>query len=144
LTLPCRWPGAELIVAQSLEQIGKNLSINQDAIGQLQIAVIEACINAIEHGRGIDDKVYIGIDVDENQMEVSVESAGGVHHAGNGRTVPGFGRRESGGRGWGIKLIKRFVDQVRFEKTANGTKIVLVKKIEKSADVQKEDTANRE
>ena len=67
---------AELIVAQSLEQIGKNLNLNQDAIGQLQIAVIEACINAIEHGRGMDDKIYVSVAVDGDQTEVSVESAG--------------------------------------------------------------------
>ena len=75
MTLP-KAKEAELIVAQSLEQIGKNLNINQDAIGQLQIAVIEACINAIEHGRGMDDKVYISVAVEEDQLEVSVESAG--------------------------------------------------------------------
>jgi hypothetical protein len=39
--------------------------------------------------------------------------------------------------------MKRFVDDVRFEKTTHGTKIVLVKKIEKAAGIQKENT-NRE
>jgi anti-sigma regulatory factor (Ser/Thr protein kinase) len=51
---------------------------------------------------------------------------------------------KAAGRGWGIKLIRRFVDDVRFEKTALGTKIVLVKKIEKSASKQKENTISHE
>jgi anti-sigma regulatory factor (Ser/Thr protein kinase) len=136
---------AELIVAQSLEQIGKNLTLNQDAIGQLQIAVIEACINAIEHGRGADDKVYVSVAVDEDQMEVSVESAGQEFIIREtGEPFRDQEAEKKTGRGWGIKLMKRFVDHVTFEKTANGTKIVLVKKIEKAAGIKKEDTANRE
>jgi len=136
---------AELIVAQSLEQIGKNLNLNQDSVGQLQIAVIEACINAIEHGRGMDDKVYVSVAVDEDQMEVSVESAGQEFIIQEtGEPYRDHEAEKKAGRGWGIKLIKRFVDHVKFEKTAYGTKIVLVKKIERSAGIHKEDTANRE
>jgi serine/threonine-protein kinase RsbW len=136
---------AELIVAQSLEQIGKNLNINQDAIGQLQIAVIEACINAIEHGRGMDDKVYVSIIAEEDHLEVSVESAGQEFIV--QETGEPFRDQEAAkttGRGWGIKLIKRFVDDVKFEKTTYGTKIVLIKKIEKSASMHQEGTAIRE
>ena len=144
MTLPVA-RDAELVVAQSLEQIGKNLNINQEAIGQLQIAVIEACINAIEHGRGMEDKVYVSIVAEEDHLEVSVESAGQefiIQETGEPYRDQEASKTE--GRGWGIKLIKRFVDQVKFEKTTYGTKIVLVKKIEKSADIHKEDTANRE
>jgi len=136
---------AELIVAQSLEQIGKNLNINQEAIGQLQIAVIEACINAIEHGRGMDDKVYISIAAREDHLEVSVESAGQEFIVQEtGEPYRDQEAAKTTGRGWGIKLIKRFVDHVKFEKTTYGTKIVLIKKIEKSASIHQEDTAIRD
>jgi len=136
---------AELIAAQCLDQIGKNFHLNQDAIGQLQIAVIEACINAMEHGQGIGKKVYVGIIVDGSRIEVSVESAGQefiVQETGE----PVHDQNTGNGpkRGWGLKLIKRFTDEVTFEKTALGTKVVLVKNIEKSAGVPKEDVANRE
>jgi serine/threonine-protein kinase RsbW len=144
MTLP-NSKDAELIVAQSLEQIGKNLNINQDAIGQLQIAVIEACINAIEHGRGMDDKVYISIAAEEDHLEVSVESAGQEFIVQEtGEPYRDQEAAKTTGRGWGIKLIKRFVDQVKFEKTTYGTKIVLIKKIEKSASIHQEDTAIRD
>ncbi|HYA86906.1 MAG TPA: ATP-binding protein [Nitrospirota bacterium] len=136
---------AELIAAQGLEQIGKNLNLNPETIGQLQIAVIEACINAIEYSRGRGDNIYVSVIVDEDQLEVSVESAG-----------PEFIIRETGepfrdqeaakgpGRGWGIKLMKRFVDEIEFEKTALGTKIVLIKKIEKSTGRKKESAISHE
>jgi anti-sigma regulatory factor (Ser/Thr protein kinase) len=48
------------------------------------------------------------------------------------------------GRGWGIKLMKRFADEVRFEKTARGMKTVLIAYLDKSARVQLEDAATHE
>ncbi len=144
MTLPIA-RDAELIAAQSLEQIGKNLNINPDALGQLQIAVIEACINAMEHGKGTEDKVYLSITAEEDHLEVSVESAG--HEFIIQETGEPYREQEAGktaGRGWGLKLIKRFVDDVKFEKTLYGTKIVLFKKIEKSADIHREDMTRRE
>ena len=144
MTLPMA-SEAELIVAQSLEQIGKNLNLYPDAIGQLQIAVIEACINAIEHGRGTDDKVYVSVAIDEGQIEVSVESAGQEFIIQEtGEPYRDHEAENKAGRGWGIKLMKRFVDQVKFEKTTYGTKIVLVKKISKYAGIQREETATNE
>jgi anti-sigma regulatory factor (Ser/Thr protein kinase) len=82
---------------------------------------------------------------DGDRVEVSIESAGREFVV--QETGEPFGDREhakASGRGMGIKMMKRFADEVRFEKTARGTKTVLVKNLSKSAGVQKEDTANRE
>jgi hypothetical protein len=40
--------------------------------------------------------------------------------------------------------MKRYADEVRFEKTSRGTKLVLVKKLAASAGVQTEDRVNHE
>jgi anti-sigma regulatory factor (Ser/Thr protein kinase) len=136
---------AELVAAQGLEQIGKNLNINLEAIGQLQIAVIEACINVIEHGKGLEDKVYVSVAVEDEQIEVSIESAGMefiIQETGEPFRDPDV--EKSAGRGRGLKLIRQFVDQVKFEKTVTGTKVVLIKKIEKSERKQKESAISRE
>ena len=136
---------SELVVAQCLEQIGKNLQLNEDAIGQMQIAVIEACINAIEHGKGMDNKVRIVVAVEMGRLEVSIESAGPEFIV--QETGEPFGDREAAkasGRGWGVKLMKRFADEVVFERTAQGTRTVLIKNLGTSTGARKEDTANRE
>jgi anti-sigma regulatory factor (Ser/Thr protein kinase) len=144
MTLPMA-KEAELIAAQCIDQIGKNFKLNQDAIGQLQIAVIEACINAMEHGRGMGKNVYVSITVDADRMEVSVESAGQEFIVQEtGEPVGDLTAGNAPKRGWGLKLIKRFADEVKFEKTSLGTKVVLVKKIEKSAGIPREDATNRE
>jgi anti-sigma regulatory factor (Ser/Thr protein kinase) len=144
LTIPMT-KESELIAAQCIEQIGKNLHIHEDIIGQLQIAVIEACINAIEHGKGMDDAIFVSVAAEEGRLEVSIESAG-----------PEFITQETGepaserepakepARGWGIKLMKRFADEVRFERTARGTRTVLIKNLGTPAGVPKEGTRNRE
>lgn len=144
LTLPMA-KEAELVAAQCLEQIGKNLSLNQDAIGQLQIAVIEACINAMEHGKGTENKISLSVAVEGERMEVSIESAGREFIAQEtGEPVGDHEVAKAPGRGWGIKLMKRFADDVRFEKTARGTKTILVKNVGKSTNVQKEGSVERE
>ena len=136
---------AELVAAQCLEQIGKNLHMSQEALGQLQIAVIEACINAIEHSRGGEKKIYLSITADGDHVAVSIESSGREFAV--QETGEPIGDREhvkSAGRGLGIKMMRRFADEVRFEKTARGSKTVLIKNLAKAAGVQKEDAANRE
>ncbi len=136
---------AELVAAQCIEQIGKNLHLHEDTIGQMQIAVIEACINAIEHGKGMDDTIAVTIVSERGRLEVSIEHAGPEFIVQETREPAS--ERDAGKepvRGWGIKLMKRFADEVRFERTVRGTKTVLIKKIGTPANAQKEDTTNRE
>ena len=136
---------AELVVAQCLQQIGKNLQLNEDAIGQMQIAVIEACINAIEHGKGADDKVRIAVSVDRDRLSVSIESAGPEFIVQEtGEPFGDQGAAKVSNRGWGIKLMKRFADEVTFERIPGGTRTILIKKLETPAEVRKEDAAQNE
>ncbi|HUL01394.1 MAG TPA: ATP-binding protein [Nitrospirota bacterium] len=140
LTLPMA-KEAELVAAQCLDQIGKNLHLSQDVTGQLQIAVIEACINAMEHSRGTEKKIYVSVTADEKRLEVSIESSGQEFIV--QETGEPFSDREaakSTGRGWGIKLMKRFADDLRFEKTPRGIKTVLIKQLDKVVRAKKEDT----
>ncbi|MDP1758421.1 MAG: ATP-binding protein, partial [Thermodesulfovibrionales bacterium] len=113
---------AELVAAQCLEQIGKNLHLDEDVIGQLQMAVIEACINAMEHSKGEDKNIYLSFNFAEDLAEISIESSGrDFVSQETGEPFVGRGLKEDAGRGWGIKLMKNFVDSVRFEKTERGT-----------------------
>lgn len=133
---------AELVAARCLEQIGENLHISQEVIAQLQMAVIEACINAMEHSKGRDRNIYLKVDFNENRLEISVESTGREFVSpGTGEPYMGKEFKDDTGRGWGIKLIKSFTDSVRFEKTERGTKVILVKNLLKPDEIKKEDTA---
>ena len=132
-------PRAELVIAESLEQIGKNLHIAEDTIGQLQLAVIEACINAIEHTKGGDGRLAASIRAFPDRLEVSVESPGQEFvQAETGEPLVEDKVREGPARGQGIRLMKRFADAVRFERTPHGTRVVLVKNLIRSVTSTKE------
>ncbi|MBU4319851.1 MAG: ATP-binding protein [Nitrospinae bacterium] len=136
---------AELVAAQCLEQIGKNLHLDEDVIGQLQMAVIEACINAMEHSKGEDKNIYLSFNFTEDMAEISIESSGrDFVSQETGEPFVGRGLQEDAGRGWGIKLMKNFVDSVRFEKTERGTKVVLAKNLLREARINREGTATGE
>lgn len=142
MTLPME-KDAELVVAHCIEQIGKNHRMNPDAVGQMQIAVIEACINAIEHSGGADRNIYLCIETGDTLMKASVESAGREFFADDTGEPHGAAAAQSGGRGWGIKLMKEFTDDVRFEKTVRGTKVVLTKKFAAAGESEKEKKTDR-
>jgi anti-sigma regulatory factor (Ser/Thr protein kinase) len=132
----------ELVAAQCLEQIGKNLRLSQEVIGQLQMALIEACINAMQYGGGEKKKVFVRIDLVENRLVISVESFGwGVPLQDDGETSARARDDGNADRRWGIKLMKNFVDEVRFEKTAQGTRVVLIKNLRKSPEARTEGSA---
>jgi serine/threonine-protein kinase RsbW len=144
LTVPLE-PRAELVVAESLDQIGKNLNIPEETIGQLQMAVIEACINAIEHTKGGDRRLYVSVRTLPDRLEVSVESPGQefVQYE-TGEPFRGVEIREGAPRGQGVRLMKRFADAVTFEKSDRGTKVVLVKYLGRPVNPEQEGAAHRE
>lgn len=138
-------PRAELVVAQGLEQIGKNLHLAEETIGQLQMAVIEACINAIEHTRGGDRRLYATIRTLPDRLEASIESRGSEFMQADAREpLAGLATGEGSPRGQGIKLMKRFTDEVRFERTSRGTRVVLVKRLPRTTTMRKEEVSQRE
>ncbi len=122
---------AELVAAQCIEQIGKNLKLNPEVTGQLQMGIIEACINAMEHSKGEDRNIYLSLVFFEDRIEIGIESSGRefVSRDTGEPFVERFLNVDEAGRGWGIKLMKRFADSVRFEKTERGTKVILVKNL---------------
>ena len=143
-TLPLE-PRAELVAAESLQQIGRNLQVPEETIGQLQMAMIEACINAIEHTKGGDGRMHVSLKTFPDRWEVAVESAGlAFVQAETGEPMTGIETREGAPRGQGIRLMKRFADAVRFEPGSRGTRVVLVKNLSVSAHPAKEDMAHRE
>lgn len=125
---------AELVAVSALEQIGKNLHLNPDVIGQLQMAIIEGCINAMEHSRGESEKIYLCFNFDRENLTVSIESSG-REFVSPEVGEPFRGIKENG-RGWGVRLMKSFADSVKFEKTERGTKVILVKNLKSEKSVR--------
>jgi serine/threonine-protein kinase RsbW len=116
----------ELIAAHTVEQIARRLDFTSEAINQIKLALVEACINAAEHSLSPDRKIYQRFRVEDDRLVVTVASRG---------VVPANLTAQNGGqngegktrRGWGLKLIKSLMDEVEFERVDDGTQLRMIK-----------------
>lgn len=129
ITLPCA-PEAELIAARTLEQIGVSLKLQPHVTERLQMALIEACINAMEHSGSFEKKVFVRFHVTKQRLEMAVESAGRFFDPAeveNPDIESKLSSRKK--RGWGLKLIQSIMDEVHIERIDDRTRVLLVKNI---------------
>jgi anti-sigma regulatory factor (Ser/Thr protein kinase) len=121
---------AELVAAKAIEQIGKNINLGQDVINQIQIALIESCINAIEHSGSYDRKIVIKFSVSPERLEIVIESPGRFFDPSAVKEPMIEEKLQSGNkRGWGLSLMRKIMDEVRVERADNLTRVILVKNI---------------
>jgi len=120
---------AELVAAKAMDQIGMNLKLTSETIGRLQLALIEACINAMEHSGSHDGRVFIKFCTAKDSIEISVESSGRFFDP---DAIASATLEEKLGadskRGWGLKLIQSVMDDVKIERIGDRTRVRLKKK----------------
>ena len=113
----------ELIAARAVEEIARRHSFNAKAINQIKTALVEACINASEHSLSPDHKIYQKFALEEDRITITISNRG-LRFTGQTATeiTPDEGRR-----GWGLKLMKSLMDEVKFEQVDDGTRISMTK-----------------
>jgi len=121
---------AELVAAKAIEQIGRNINLPPDVTNHLQLALIESCINAMEHSGSYDKKVFLKFTVSAERIEIIIESPGKFFdiEAAEGLTVEEKINSEHK-RGWGLKLMRTIMDEVRAERIGDRTRVILIKNI---------------
>jgi serine/threonine-protein kinase RsbW len=113
----------ELIAAQTVEEIAKRHHFAPKAINQIKTALVEACINATEHSHSPDRKIYQKFTVENDKIIITISNRGlRLSDKKAPEVAPDEGRR-----GWGLKLMKNLMDEVRFEQTDDGTRISMTK-----------------
>ncbi|MGZ5435524.1 MAG: ATP-binding protein [Pyrinomonadaceae bacterium] len=119
----------ELIAARAVEEIARRVNFQPEAINQIKLALVEACINATEHSLSPDRKIYQRFRVEDDKLVVTVASRGVVPASvPDGGTANGDGKSR---RGWGLKLIRSLMDEVEFERVDDGTQLKMTKYIRK-------------
>ena len=128
---------AELVVAKAFEQIGKNLNIDHELIKQIQLALIESAINAIEHSGSYEKKVGVKITASRSRLEMVIESPGRFFDPDKVEEPAAEEKLRAGHkRGWGLKMMRKIMDEVKVERIGENTRVILVKNISPSG-VQK-------
>jgi serine/threonine-protein kinase RsbW len=117
----------ELIAAHAIEEIAKRHHFQPKAINQIKTALVEACINATEHSHSPDRKIYQRFTVEDDRIVITISNRG--LRLADKKAVevsPNEGRR-----GWGLKLMKSLMDEVKLEQVDDGTRISMTKYLRK-------------
>ncbi|MFY9610557.1 MAG: ATP-binding protein [Blastocatellia bacterium] len=118
---------AELIAARTVEHIARTAAFGQEAINQIKTAVIEACINAAEHGQSPDGKIHQRFAIHKDRIMITVSNKGRIFGSTNGHPGPVAGSQPQGSRGRGLNIIRSLMDEVHFQRTDDGTSLVMTK-----------------
>ena len=113
------------------EEIARRHDFQPRAINQIKTALVEACINASEHSLSPDRKIYQKFTVEDDKIIITISN--------RGVKIPTKRQAESvtqiepneGRRGWGLKLMRNLMDEVKFEQVDDGTRISMVKYLKK-------------
>jgi serine/threonine-protein kinase RsbW len=126
----------ELIAASTLEQIARRSNFRPEAINQIKTALVEACINAMEHSHSPDRKIYQRFRLESDRLVVTISSRGVIppdikgQNGANGNVSGDEQETKDTAterRGWGLKLIRTLMDEVEFERVDDGTRLRMTK-----------------
>jgi len=135
--LPTRL-GFEKVAMATASSVAKLMGFPDDRVEDLKTAVAEACINAIEHGNSLNEKLSVGVvlSAGTDELEVKVIDDGtGIKHQ---PAKPDIDRKmhgEEDPRGMGMFLIQARVDEAEWVAGTDGKSsyVRLVIKLDKGA-----------
>ena len=117
----------ELIAAHAIEDIARRHHFQPKAINQIKTALVEACINAAEHSHSPDRKIYQRFVVEDDRIVITISNRGlRLADKEAVEVQPSEGRR-----GWGLKLMRSLMDEVKLEQVDDGTRISMTKYLKK-------------
>jgi serine/threonine-protein kinase RsbW len=125
-------PDMELVASQTAAAFASWMAMSAERVGEVEMAVVEACINAFEHSHASERKVDItfrafGVGAPE-RLEIVVHDRGVGFEPGDLEEPPPV-RKPVGGkkRGWGLRIIRGLMDEVRIDSGSEGTTVVMRK-----------------
>lgn len=127
-------PDMEIEACEKACAVAELMGMSTDRVAEVRMAMIEACINAIEHSGAKDAKLYVDIAVlgsaQPKDLRITVSDRG-----------VGFDRKKlvepkieqklksSSKRGWGLKIIEGLMDHVDVASSGEGTSVIMTKRI---------------
>jgi len=121
-------PDMELVATNAVEVVARHIGLSDEKAAEIGMALIEATINAFEHGTP-DSNVFIHFIMQDDSLTVKVIDKGSGFEKSE-LEIPDIDKKILPGghkRGWGIALIQELVDVVNFDSTTDGTTVTMVK-----------------
>jgi serine/threonine-protein kinase RsbW len=131
--------GFEKVAMSTAASVAKLMGFPEDRVEDLKTAVAEACINAIEHGNRMNEKLSVGVvlSAGDDELEVKVIDDGkGMNKT---QAKPDIDKKmhgEEDPRGMGMFLIQALVDEAEWVAGADGKSsyVRLVIRLDKEAE----------
>jgi serine/threonine-protein kinase RsbW len=120
--LPSRW-GYEKVAMGTASAMAKLLGFPPERIEDLKTAIAEACINAIEHGNRLNEKLSVGVVFSAGPHELEVKVIDDGKGMKKQPEKPDIDRKmlgEEDPRGMGMFLIQALVDEAEWVAGTDG------------------------
>ena len=128
LTIPM-CPDMELQVTRIAASVAEAMRLDKDKIDEIKLALIEACLNAIEHSKSKDKKVHIKFKMTGDRLEIIIKDYGvGFNPSKIKEPKIEEKLKSPSKRGWGLKIMRSLMDSVVINSHKGGTKIVMTKR----------------
>lgn len=121
----------ELVAARAVEEIARRHDFQPKAITQIKTALVEACINASEHSFSPDGKIYQKFTIEDDKIVITISNRGVKIPSEKVVEMTTQIESDQSRRGWGLKLMRTLMDEVKFEQVDDGTRISMVKYLNK-------------
>ena len=138
LTLPLL-PDMEIAASKTASAIAELMEMSPDRVDEVRMAVVEACINSLEHSASVDRKVHLTFAVvqegDAEKLLITVRD-NGIGFSPNELKEPKIEEKlkATRKRGWGLKIISGLMDEVDLQSGPEGTTVAMTKYRDQGAD----------
>jgi serine/threonine-protein kinase RsbW len=125
-------PEMEIEASKTATAVAESMKMSPDRIDEVRMAVVEACINAIEHSHARRREVRVTFEVlgekDPEKLRITVRDTG-IGFAPEAMAEPRIEDKLKAQRkrGWGLKIIRGLMDEVEIHSGAEGTTVVMSK-----------------
>ena len=125
-------PDMEIEASKTATAIAESMRMSPDRIDEVRMAVVEACINALEHSRSTDKEIFVTFEVlgdkDPEKLRITVRDTG-IGFAPEDVEEPSITQKLKAPRkrGWGLKIIHGLMDEVEIHSGSEGTTVVMSK-----------------
>jgi serine/threonine-protein kinase RsbW len=120
--LPSRM-GFEKVAMSTAASVAKLMGFPEDRVEDLKTAVAEACINAIEHGNRMNEKLSVGVVLSAGDDELEVKVIDDGKGMNKQQAKPDIDKKmhgEEDPRGMGMFLIQALVDEAEWVAGTDG------------------------
>ncbi len=131
--------GYEKVAMSTAASLATLRGVREDRIEDLKTAVAEACINAIEHGNRMNEKLSIGVVISAGDDELEVKVIDDGKGMNRQQAKPDIDKKmhgEEDPRGMGMFLIQALVDEAEWVAGTDGKSsyVRLVIRLDKDAE----------